>query len=57
MRTSGASTDPIYYIPAIVAVVAVIMLFGGPSNALLWLEHALRSVFQALSSLVASFGS
>jgi len=54
MRTSGASSDPIYYIPAIVAIGAVILLFGGPHNLMIYAEQALRALVVALRDLYQS---
>lgn len=52
MRTSGVQSDPIYYIPVLVAIVAVVLLFGGPASVFGALEQLLRSVISQLASWI-----
>ena len=49
MRTSGRSLDPIALVPLLVAVVALVMLAGGPSEFLLAIERMMRSSAAAAS--------
>ena len=49
MRTSGRALDPIALVPLLVAVVALVMLAGGPSEFLLTVERMLRGIAVAVS--------
>jgi hypothetical protein len=56
MRTSGTATDPIALVPLVVAVVAIVMLAGGPSELLLGIERMLRALVDAVGSFVRTLG-
>lgn len=49
MRTSGRALDPIALVPLLVAVVALVMLAGGPSEFLLAIERLLRNIAVAVA--------
>lgn len=55
MRTSGTSADPIALVPLLVAVFAIVMLAGGPSELLIGVERMLRMVVDAVGEFFRMF--